>query len=275
MTQPTAQLEFVDTHAHLDEPAFDVDREAVVVRAGAAGVRRIVNIGYRPARWATSAALARAHPSVSLVLGLHPQDADEMEPSTIQTLADEIARVGAIGVGETGLDFFRPGYDEATQRRAFSAQLELAASLKLPVVIHQRAAESACRDVLAASPRDLRIVLHSFDGTQNLARLALDRGYYFGVGGLMTRTSAAGVRAILTEVPMERLLLETDSPYLTPSGVKTRRNEPAHIPTIAARLADLRGDSIETIARVTTDNAVALFGLPLSLEPGVTASAQG
>jgi TatD DNase family protein len=255
-----APLRLVDTHAHLDEPAFDADRDDVLRRAAEAGVGRVVNVGYRPGRWETTAALTAGHAGISPMFGLHPQHADEFDDRTLATLEGLIRDHGGVAVGEVGLDYFRDGPDPAVQRRVFEAQLALADGLGLPAVIHQRAAEEDCAAVLAAAPRSLRVVLHSFDAGWRLAALALDRGWFFGVGGLMTRAKAEAVRAVLSEVPLERMVLETDSPYLAPAGAKERRNTPASIPVIAARLAALRGVGLDEVARATTGNAEALFG---------------
>lgn len=255
-------LEFVDTHIHLDEEAFATDLADVVARATDTGVSALVNIAYRPSRWASAASLVKTYPFISVATGLHPGHANEFDESTIDRLRNAIADIGAVAVGEIGFDFFRPGFDAALQERAFRAQIELARAVGLPIIIHQRAAEEDCVRVLRETAADLTVVLHSFDGSWSLGRLGIDRGYYFGVGGLMTRGAAHLVREVLAEVPSDRILLETDAPYLTPNGVKTKRNEPANIPYIAQRLADLRGETLTDIARATTANARRVFNLP-------------
>ncbi|CAA9546628.1 MAG: Uncharacterized metal-dependent hydrolase YcfH [uncultured Thermomicrobiales bacterium] len=257
-----SSLSLVDTHAHLDDESFDGDRSAVLARAAEVGVTRVVNIGYRPVRWETSAALAAGHPGVSVALGLHPQHADEFDADLIPRLEARITVVGAVAVGEIGLDYFRDGPSPQVQRRAMEAQLDLAIRLRLPVVIHQRAAEEDCAAILGDAPVGLLAVLHSFDGTDLLAGLAEERGWILGVGGLMTRASNEPLRAIIARYPLERLVLETDSPYLVPSGTRDRRNVPANVPRIAARLAGLRGLPVDAVARVTTATAEQTFNLP-------------
>lgn len=252
-------LTFVDTHAHLDEPVFDRDRVGVLAEASAAGVGQVVNIGYRPQRWATTMALASQHPEIAITLGVHPHHADELTPDVLDRLAATLVGSNVVAVGEIGLDLYRDGPSLALQERAFAAQLELAHRLGLPVVIHQRAAEPELIAMLSGAPPELRVILHSFDGTERLAEFGRERGYYFGVGGLMTRRAAESLRAIIARLPLERILLETDSPYLVPTGVKDRRNVPANIPRIAARLADLRQLSIDEVARRTTENARRAF----------------
>jgi TatD DNase family protein len=249
----------IDTHAHLDEPAFDHDRASVLAAARAAGVTRIVNIGYRPARWVSSLALARAEPMIALALGLHPHHADEFGADTLDRLADAVSNAGAVALGEIGLDFYRNRAEPAAQRRAFIAQLQLARRLGLPIIIHQRAAEEALIEVLAAGRELPPVVLHSFDGTADLAALAINRGFLIGVGGLATKTDAAPLRQILASVPVSRVLLETDAPYLTPAGIRDRRNVPANLPLIAARLASLWEVSPDEFAAQTTTTALAVF----------------
>lgn len=259
--------DLVDTHAHLDDGAFEVDLDEVLALAAAVGVRRVVNIGYRPARWDSTARLADGRTGVSIALGLHPQHADEFDDRTIGLLDERIRATGAVAVGEIGLDYFRSGPAPATQRRAFEAQLALAGRLGLPVVIHQRAAEVDCVAMLAELPAGRSVVLHSFDGTDRLAGLAHERGWLLGVGGLMTRAGNVALREIIKAFPLDRLVLETDAPYLTPTGVKARRNEPANLPSVAARLAELHRCTLEEIARVTTATAERTFALPTTARP--------
>ena len=272
--QAEVDLSFVDTHIHLDEDAFSGDVDAVIGRAQRLGVEQFVNIAYRPSRWASSEILQKTYPMISIAAGLHPGHANELTHSTIADLDTAITQLGAVAVGEIGFDFFWPGYDAALQERSFRAQIELARTRRLPIIIHQRSAEDACVRVLSEAWSDLPVVLHSFDGSWTLGRLGIDRGYYFGVGGLMTRGAAHLVREVLAEVPADRILLETDAPYLTPNGIKIKRNEPANIPFIAQRLAELRNVSLTEIALATTENARRLFNLsirpPSMAERGAT-----
>lgn len=252
---------FVDTHAHLDDAAFDADRETVVRSAIAAGVGTILNVGYRPEGWEPSIALARRHRQIRVMLGVHPQHADRYDDGVEAALREALRRGGAVAIGETGLDYFRGGPEAKIQRRAFTAQLELGRALDLPVVIHQRAAEEDLVDVLSATESPPRLVLHSFDGSERLARFALARGAVLGVGGLATRGASAALRAVLAEVPVSSVILETDAPYLVPTGARGRRNEPANIRPIADRLAPLWGLSTEELGAITSRTAAILFRL--------------
>lgn len=252
---------YVDTHAHLDDAAFDADRDRVLANAAAVGVTRVVNIGYRPERWQSTIALGEHNPGVSFTLGLHPHHADEFTADVGDLLRQLLEASSACALGEIGLDLARDSPPLERQKEAFTAQLELARELRLPIVIHQRNAERELLECLARFTHDQSVVLHSFEGSPDLARFGLDRGYLFGIGGLMTRAGSADLRSIVATLPVERILLETDSPYLVPAGIKDRRNVPANIPRIAARLAELLDLPPLTIAAQTTAAAEACFGL--------------
>jgi len=256
----------IDTHAHLDDDQFDGEVDAVIQRALAAGVQGIVNIGYRPKRWTTTLALAERFPEITFALGLHPHHADEWSPETEATLTELIKAYGPVALGEIGLDYFRNLNPPELQRKVFERQLEIASDLAMPVVIHQRAAEADLIDSLKCAPANLVCVLHSFDGTYELAEFGLDRGYYFGIGGLMTRAASAQLRTVLSAVPVDHMLIETDSPYLVPAGAKSRRNEPANCVVIADRLAELKRAEVSELVNKCTQNAQRVFGnrLPIS-----------
>lgn len=256
---------YVDTHAHLDDERFDRDLDDVLTAAAAAGVRHVINIGYRPARWPTTISLARRRSEISFTLGVHPHHADEWSPEIARQLETMAAKERPVAIGEIGLDYYRDLSDRAAQRRAFAEQLVIADRLGLPVVLHLRGdVEQDVRAVLACSP-PVRAVFHSFDGSSELAGFILNRGDAFGIGGLITRPSHQHLRAIVQDLPLDRIVLETDSPYLTPAGVTDRRNSPANIPRIASELATLKAISIAEVAARTTSTAIGVFGLPLAL----------
>lgn len=245
----------VDTHVHLDDPQFDPDRGEVIAAARAAGVAEMVHIGYHPERWESSLALVAAQDGVRCALGVHPGRVDEAVDADLDRLAALATRPGVVAIGEIGLDRHWTTEHDDLQLSWFRRQLELATSLGLPVVIHQRSAAAEVLDVLLATDPDLLVVLHSFDGDHALAALARERHYLVGVGGLMTRASSNDLRGLLTDFPLDQIVLETDAPYLVPTGVKGRRNSPAQLPVIAARLAELRGLPVAEIAHVTSETA--------------------
>jgi TatD DNase family protein len=252
----------IDTHTHLDDPAFDLDRDTVIAMSRAAGVRHFVNIGYEPDRWESSCALRDRHADVDFALGLHPQLAGQYETSLIQDLKRAIEILNPVAIGETGFDFSRAAPGFAEQERAFRGHLEIASALCLPTIIHQRDASDALMSELDRWPDLAPIVLHSFDGTKRLADWARERDCFVGIGGLATRRSSELLREVLKRIRTDRLLLETDSPYLTPSGAPNRRNDPTNLSRIAAALAPLWNMSGEDLCWLTSVNATGLFNLP-------------
>lgn len=262
MTEPPDSPPIVDTHTHLDDPVFDLDRDSVFENSRAIGVHRFVNIGYAPDRWESARALCEHHSDVAIALGLHPQLADQYDALLVERLKRDIELLNAIAIGETGFDFSRAAPTFAEQERAFRGQLEIASLFGLPIIIHQRDGSDALIKELDRWPNLALIVLHSFDGTERLADWAMERGCFIGIGGLATKRSAESLRETLARVPTDRLLLETDSPYLAPPGSTSRRNDPTNLPGIAALLAPLWNLSGEELCWLTSVNAVRLFGRP-------------
>jgi len=256
---------YIDTHTHLDDSQFSDDLDSVLTDATAAGVSGMVNIGYCPERWTTTLALAERYPQVRYALGLHPGNADEWSEALIGDLAALVEQTDPVAIGEIGLDYYWTQDNKTVQRTSFERQTELAYSRKLPIIIHQRDAAEDVAAILRNAPDDLRIVLHSFDGDPGLFELARERGWMLGVGGLMTRRQSEELRSGLPQFPLEQVLLETDSPYLVPSGVKARRNSPVMIPLIAERLAGVINRTVAEIAATTTRNVERVFGLKASV----------
>lgn len=254
----------IDTHAHLDAAAFADDQLAIVQRATDAGVGAIVNVGYNAATWPTTCVLADRYPGISACIGLHPNDASAWTDALIATLAALHAHPKVVAVGETGLDYYRAYAPPTLQRAAFVAQLALARSLSKPVVIHHREA----REDLLAILRDdrdahgpLHGVLHAFNGDATFATELLDLGLHLGIGGLVTFKNAVALHDAVRAIPVERILIETDSPYLAPHPHRGRRNEPSFVALVAARIAEITGVDVDEIAATTTANAERFFGL--------------
>ncbi len=250
-----------DTHAHLDDAAFDADRPQVLERARAAGVQRFLNIAYRPDIWETSVALRDAHPDVEMAAGIHPQDATTFSAAQSDALAERLLALRPLAIGEAGFDFARPGATFDQQQRAFQWQIELAIAAALPLVIHQRDAGEQLTTELDRWPQLTTVILHSFDGDERLASWALERGCFVGIGGLACRKGSHVLRDALQIIPVDKLLLETDAPYLAPPGATSRRNEPANLPIVATTLAPLWSLTPEEICRQTTANARHVFNL--------------
>lgn len=260
----------IDTHAHLDDAAFDADRLEVLERGRAAGVRSILNIAYRPDIWERSVRLRDEQPDVELAAGIHPQDATTFSAAQAESLAHRLLALEPLAIGEAGFDFARPGPSFEQQQVAFQWQIELAIATDLPIVIHQREGGAQLTLELDRWPQLRTIILHSFDGDARLAAWALERGCFVGIGGLACRKGSHVLRQALQIIPVDSLLLETDSPYLAPPGAPSRRNEPANLPLVAEALAPLWNLTPMELCLLTTANAQRVFNFsPMnSLEIG-------
>jgi len=258
----------IDTHCHLDLEAFDADRQAVIARARSAGVGAFLVIGFAPERWRTATALAESTPGVFATVGLHPTEAARYDDELGRALLQAAGNPRVRAIGEIGLDYYWDTAPREVQREVFLRQVLLAKRLGLPFVVHQRDAAGDVIAVLREAGPPHRGVMHCFTGDLAYARACLELGMHLGVGGVVTYKRADDVREALRWAPLDRLVLETDSPYLAPVPYRGQRNEPAYLPIVAEKLAVLRGVSREEVARVTTENAVRLFGLPSDLGVG-------
>lgn len=253
-------LELFDTHLHLDDDAFAADGDAVLVRARAAGVLGFITVGSSLESSRRAIAFAEQHDDVYAAVAIHPHNADEATPEALSELAALARHPRVVAIGETGLDFYRDFAPRDAQAQAFRAHLALARELDLPVVVHNRDAHAEVLRVLAeASPK--RVIMHCFSGSLDVARTCLDRGYHLGLGGPVTYRNARRAIDVARFVPPDRLLLETDAPYLPPEPHRGRRNEPSYLPLIAWAIAHARGVSAGTVAEITAANARAAFGL--------------
>jgi TatD DNase family protein len=245
-----------DSHAHLD--ACEEPASVLVERARAVGVTRVVTIGTGIESCRTALELADTLDGVYAALGIDPHRAAEPDAHRLDELRELLAHPKAIAVGETGLDTVRQFATPVEQRTLFDAQLALAEELSLPVVIHSREAEQETADALA--PFRGTVILHCFSSPR-LLPVALERGYYVSFAGNATYPKALELREAAAVVPGDRILLETDSPYLAPQPVRGRRNEPAHVVHTVAALAEARGETPELLGRLTHDNAATAFRL--------------
>lgn len=247
----------IDSHTHLhlcEQPDSDLVAEAV-----AAGVRRMLTVGTDGASCRSALAAAEAYPQVYAAVGRHPNESrgfDDADLAELRALADHGR---CVAIGETGLDFYRQGAPEADQARAFAAQIELARDTGKPLVIHCRAAEQQVLDQLAAEADGVSVILHCFSMPDRLTE-CLERGYAISFAGNVTYKSAADLAEAARLVPEDRLLVETDAPYLTPQAVRKRRNRPAFVVHTASFVAQLRGVSVERIGEVVEANAARLLG---------------
>jgi TatD DNase family protein len=261
----------IDSHAHLDFPQFDGDREEVIARAGEAGVKTIINVGADLVSSQRSVDLADRHPSIYASVGIHPHDALALDDSVLERLRDMARHPRVVGIGEIGLDYYRDLSPRDMQLEAFERQLDLADELELPFIVHDRDAHDAIMSTLerrAAGREALRGVLHCFSGDETMARKALELGLYVSVAGPVTFHNARRLPDVVQEVPLSRLLLETDCPYLAPHPHRGKRNEPAYVLLVAERVAALKGVSVAEVEKTASDNARDLFGLHINETDG-------
>jgi TatD DNase family protein len=257
----------IDTHAHLDFSQFDGDRQAVIARARAAGVGAIINVGTDLASSRRAVQLAADQDRIYAAVGMHPHDARKLDGTALAELRRLAQSAKVVAVGEIGLDFYRDLSPRGVQRKAFQAQLAWAAKLGKPVIVHDRDAHEEVMDLLAGWAGGLshsrlagRLgVLHTFSGDVAMAERAVDLGFFVSVAGPVTYQNAGRLLEVVQAIPLERLLVETDCPYLAPHPHRGQRNEPAHVRLVAARVAAVRGISPGEIEEATTANAQRLF----------------
>jgi TatD DNase family protein len=258
---------FVDSHAHIDGAEFDGDREDVIQRAHAAGVSAILNVGTgdpHSGAFERAIELGRSHTSIYTAIGTHPHDArlyDDRAEEKTKTLIAGGERV--VAWGEIGLDFHYDNSPRDVQVNVFKRQLHAARELNLPVIIHTREAESETVDILESDYEGAarRGVFHCFSGSEDLAKRAVEIGFMISFSGIVTFKKADDLRNIARQVPSDRLLIETDCPYLTPVPHRGKRNEPAYVVEVARCLAGLHGLAVEELAHVTTENFMRFFNL--------------
>jgi TatD DNase family protein len=259
---------FVDSHAHIDGPEFDEDRDEVIQRARAAGVSAILNIGTgdpHSGAFERAVGLAGTHQDVYAAIGVHPHDArlfDDSAQQRITSLIGQSPRV--IAWGEIGLDFHYDNSPRDVQMAVFRRQLQLARDLKLPVIIHTREAEEETFEILKShwAGSELPGVMHCFSGSLQLAQQAVALGFYISFSGIITFKKAEELRAVAKQVPLDRLLIETDCPFLAPVPFRGKRNEPAYVVEVARCLSDIHGTTVDKIGETTTDNFWRVFSLP-------------
>ncbi len=267
-----------DTHAHYEDRRFDDDRDDVLQSMHSRGIGRIVNVGASMHGSEESVRLAERYPFLYAAVGVHPDEAPEMTEADMNRLRELAGRDKVVAIGEIGLDYNFPDEIEPErrpqrkeqQKYRFRCQLQLAAECGLPVMIHSRDAEGDTLDVMTEYTREMRAkgtfyggIIHCFSGSPETARQYLDMGYYLGIGGVLTFRNARRLPEVVEMTPLERLVLETDSPYLAPEPYRGRRNDSGYLPYVIAKLADIKQVSAETVIRVTEENACRLLGLPL------------
>jgi TatD DNase family protein len=271
----SSQVYLSDTHCHLDFDAFDDDREATLDRAKRVGVNRILVPGIDLVSSRSAVSLAEAYLEVYAAVGVHPNDALKFDENTLTELREviyqgEMSRHPKIvAIGEIGLDYYRDRAPRQLQHKLFQSQLEIAAELELPVVIHNRQASADILEIISNWQAGLRKVgsplaerpgvLHSFSGDQETARRATEHNFYIGITGPVTFKNARDLQKVVASAPLERLLIETDAPFLTPHPHRGQRNEPAHVHLVAEAIASLKSTTLSVVSDQTSENARRLF----------------
>ena len=251
----------VDTHAHLQWASFDRDREEVIRRAREAGVENIVNIGFDVEGGKKAIELAEKHAGVSATVGIHPHNASQLNQDVLNVLRKLSENPKVVAIGEIGLDYYRNLSPRESQKKAFEAQLSLAEELRLPVVIHDRNAHADILEILSRLKGKMKIIMHCFSGSREMAEQCLRYGFYISFAGPVTFPNARRLHEAAKMIDVNKILLETDSPWLAPQEVRGKRNEPAFLPFIAKKMADLKGISMDKLAEATTKNAREAFQL--------------
>lgn len=257
-------MRLIDTHCHLNFPEYADDLKEAVARAAEAGIG-VINVGTDLAMSEQAVALAHEFPDMWAAVGIHPHHAFDA-PAAIERLRDLAADSKVVTIGEVGLDYYRLAVEDVeevkhAQRAAFMDQLGLARECKLPVIIHSREAGTEILDVLRAHGAGLSGVAHSFSGTVDDVRAFLELGFYIGFTGVVTFKNVEALREVVRFVPLDRMLVETDAPFLAPEPHRGKRNEPAWVELVARKIAEIKNEPTGRVAEMTTENARALFGL--------------
>ena len=252
----------IDSHAHIQGKEYAGEVEAVIERARAAGVEKIIAVGGAGDMSSNTEAvvLADSFPNIYATVGMHPHDAKDVGAYELQTLKELAASPKVVAVGETGLDYYYSHSPHDVQRRVFSQFIHMARDTDLPIVVHERdAAPQAAELLRSEGGGDLRGVIHCFTGDYEAACAYLDLGFYLSFTGIITFKNAEPLREVVRKVPLEKMFVETDSPYLTPVPHRGRRNEPAFVRFVAETIAKVKGVELAEVARVTSENVKKLF----------------
>ncbi len=252
----------IDSHAHLEMPDFKKDLEAVIQRAKDSGIEYLFTVGTEEKDWKRALEIAHSHPSVYAILGVHPHNAREIDDQTYSLLTKLCGDEKVKAYGEIGLDFFRNLSPRDVQLKRFREQIGLAKQLGLPIVVHDREAHRETLEMLQSEKAEAcGGIIHCFSGDYEMAKICMDMGFYISIPGTITFKNAEAFREIVRKIPLESLLVETDAPFLTPEPFRGKRNEPAYVRYTAEKLAQVKKIPFETVAEVTTENALRVYRL--------------
>lgn len=250
----------IDSHTHLQVSQYNKDLDAVLKRAQDAGVTTILIIGIDLETSLSAITLADKHENLYATVGMHPHDAKKLTPDVLKTFRELLQHPKVIALGEIGLDYYRNLSPPDVQKDAFQKQLDIAEEMEMPIIIHNRDAYMDILPILESRQGQIQGVLHCFTGDIELMERSVEIGFHIGIGGIVTYPNAKEMQAVASKVPSDRLLIETDCPWLTPQFRRGKRNEPSYVRAVAEKIAELRNTSIETIGEITTNNFKTLFG---------------
>ena len=251
---------YFDTHAHYDDEAFDCDREAVIASLGESGVSLVVNASSDIPSSNASVALSEKYPFIYAAVGIHPHEASSLTESSLSEVRSLAARDKVVAIGEIGLDYFYDHSPREIQQEAFRLQLSLAKELDLPVVVHDRDAHEDCMRIIKEFP-GVRGVFHCYSGSLEMAKELIKLGWYLSFTGAVTFKNARKAPEVLAYIPEDRLMIETDCPYLSPVPLRGKRNDSKNLKYIAECIAEIRGTTLEHIASVTMENGKSFFAI--------------
>ena len=253
----------IDSHAHLDDKRFNRDRDMIIRNLNSNGIESVVNIGADLKTSKASVELANKYENIYAVVGVHPHSAREMDKSAIETLKELAKDKKVLAIGEIGLDFHYDRSPRDVQRAAFKTQIELAKELGLPIVIHSREADQETFDTIKeAMDGNLKVLLHCYSGSAELAEEYLKLGCYISLAGPVTFNNARVPKEVAKMVPLDRLLVETDCPYLTPAPYRGKRNEPMFVKYVAKEIAELKNVDMEELSKATVENTKKFYNMP-------------
>lgn len=249
-----------ETHAHYDDAKFDTDREMLLAELPQRGISPVINAGSSIATTKTTLSLAQEYPFLYAAVGVHPSDVDDLNEDTYAWLRQQTTLQKTVAVGEIGLDYYWPEPDHETQKKWFLRQLDLAREIKKPVIIHSRDAAKDTVDLMTeAHAEEIGGVIHCYSYTKETAKIFLDMGFYFGIGGVLTFKNAKKLKEAVEYIPMDRIVLETDCPYLAPEPNRGKRNSSLNIPYVIAAMAQIKGITEEEVRKAAWDNSLKLY----------------
>lgn len=252
-----------DTHAHYDDGQFDTDREELLGAMEAGGVGTIVDAGSTLESWDKILELTERYPFIYGAIGIHPDEAGTLDEAGMERMAELLDRDKIVAVGEIGLDYYWDKENHDVQKHWFIRQLDMAREKQMPVIIHSREAAADTIDIMKQHASGMKAVIHCYSYSAEMAKEYVKMGYYIGVGGVVTFKNAKKLKQVVQEIPLERILLETDCPYLAPVPFRGKRNSSLNLPYVAEAIAELKGTTAEEVIQQTEKNARELYNLIL------------